>query len=61
MAGLERAVAAGEMELPDVEYAARLLNAAIAEAALLDLESDAPAHRARIESSLRSLIEGLGR
>ena len=58
---LDRAQRSGEIHVPDVELMARLLNAALAEAALLEFQARDVPDRSRIEASLRSLIEGLGR
>jgi hypothetical protein len=51
------AAEAGEIETPSIELSARLLNAALAEAALASLE-DVPSHsHALVEASIRHLIE----
>ncbi len=57
---LGAAVRADEVSVPDIGTTARLLNAALAEAALLQLEAGESADRSRVEESLRRLIEGLG-
>jgi AcrR family transcriptional regulator len=56
---LETAVAAGEILVPDIELMARLLNAVLAEAALIELRSAESGARDRVEASLRALIDGL--
>lgn len=61
MRGLERAAKAGEINLPDLELAARLVNAALAEAALVSLQKGRHPSRAKIEATIRRLIEGLMR
>ena len=57
--GLERAIAAGEIRVPSVELAARLVNAILAEAALAALHREPRTSRATQEASIRQLIEGL--
>jgi AcrR family transcriptional regulator len=58
---LDRAQRSGEIHVPDIELMARLLNAALAEAALLEFQANAVPDRSLIEANLRRLIEGLGR
>jgi len=55
--GLERAVAAGEVSVPSVELAARMLNAVLAEAALVSLQSGRKVRRGDIEATVRRLFE----
>ncbi len=57
--GLERAIAAGEVRVPSVQLAARLINAALAEAALAALHREPRTSRATQEAAIRQLIEGL--
>jgi AcrR family transcriptional regulator len=57
--GLERAAEAGEIALPDVELAARLINAVLAEAALISLQQRDGANRRQVDATIRILIEGL--
>ena len=59
--GLERAAKAGEVDLPDLELAARLVNAALAEAALVSLQKHPRPKRATIDATVRRLIHGLSR
>jgi AcrR family transcriptional regulator len=54
---LTRAIAAGELEVPSVPIAARLLNAALAEGALAALHDGLD--QAEIEASIRHWIRGL--
>ena len=56
---LERARDAGEIAVPSVPLAARLLNAALAEAALAALHAEPRTSRATREASIRQLIDGL--
>jgi len=58
--GLERAAQAGEIDLPDLELAAKLVNAALAEAALVSLQKRPRPTRATIDETMRRLIHGLG-
>ena len=57
--GLERAIAAGEVRVPSVRLAARLINAALAEAALAALHHEPRTPQAAQEAAIRQLIEGL--
>lgn len=57
--GLERAVAAGELDLPSVDLAARLINALLGEAALVSLEAKRGPGRTVLEETIRRFIEGL--
>jgi AcrR family transcriptional regulator len=57
MRGLTRAVAAGELSVPSLPLAARLLNAALAEAALSALHEGADA--TATEATIRQWIGGL--
>jgi len=57
--GLERAIAAGEVHVPSVRLAARLINAALAEAALAALHREPRTSQATQEAAIRQLIEGL--
>ena len=59
MGSLEQAVEAGEVDIPSVELAARLINALLAEAALAYLHSDPAISAAKQEASIRQFIEGL--
>lgn len=56
---LERAVEAGEVAVPSVELAARLINALLAEAALARLYDGAGISSQNQEASIRQFIEGL--
>lgn len=56
---LENACAAGELELPSVEIAALLINALLAEAALISLYRKPRASVSVQEASVRQFIEGL--
>ncbi len=58
-AGLERASAAGEIRVPSLPLAARLLNAVLAEAALASLHGEPRTSQATREAAIRQLIEGL--
>jgi len=55
---LERAVEAGQVEVPSLQLAARILNAALAEAALASRHGQRVS-RARVEASIRQLVAGL--
>ena len=57
--GLQRAMDVGELELPDVGIAARLINAALAEAALMSLGTKRGPSRAKVDATIRKLLEGL--
>ncbi len=59
--GLERAYRAGEIDVPDLELAARLINAALAEAALIGLSPGRRPSRAKVDATIRKLIDGLTR
>lgn len=59
--GLERAVAAGEVSVPSVELAARMLNAVLAEAALVSLQSGRRVRRGDIEATVRRLFEAFAK
>ena len=59
--GLERAEAAGEVEVESIELSARFLNALLAEAALAALYREPRLSRAALERSIRAAIEGLVR
>ena len=57
--GLERARLAGEIDVPDLEFAARIINAALGEAALVRAtQANAPS-RAKVDATLRKIILGL--
>ena len=56
---LRRAEARGELCLESVPVSARLLNALLAEAALVGLERPHRGHRREIERTVRAFIEGL--
>ncbi len=56
---LERACAAGEIEVPSVEVAALLINALLAEAALVSAYGKPRASSAVVEASIRKFVEGL--
>ena len=56
---LERAVAAGEIDVPSIPLAARFLNAALTEAALAGSHGGKEASPRAIEASIRHLIRGL--
>ncbi len=58
-AGLKAAAEAGEIEVPSIEIAARLLNAVLAEAALVALHSGRRVSQAELEASIRHLIVGM--
>lgn len=58
--GLERAIEAGEVQVPSVEFAARLINAVMAEAALAALHREPAISAAKLEGTIRQLIEALG-
>ncbi len=58
-AGLERAVSAGELNLPSIDLAARLINALLGEAALVSLKGRRGPSRKVVEETVRRLIEGL--
>ena len=57
--GLEAAVAAGEIRVPDIDLMARLLNGVVAEAALIELRAVDSTTRERVERNLRALVDGL--
>ncbi len=57
--GLAAAAAAGEIEVPSIELAARFLNAALAEAALVTLHSDKRTSQLELETSIRRVIAGM--
>ena len=57
--GLERANAAGEIEVPSLEVTALLLNALLAEAALISAHGKPRASLAVLEASIRKFVEGL--
>ncbi len=59
MRGLERARLAGEIDVPDLEFSARLINAALGEAALVRATQSRPPSRAKVEETLRKMILGL--
>jgi hypothetical protein len=59
--GLERASRAGEIDVPDLELAARLINAALAEAALIGLSPGRRPSRAKVDATIQKLIDGLTR
>ncbi len=57
--GLQRAARAGELQVPSIDLAARLLNAALAEAALAALH-DEPATSVEVqEAAIAQLINGM--
>ena len=56
---LERACAAGEIEVPSVEATALLLNALLAEAALVSAYGKPRVSIAVLEASIRQFVEGL--
>lgn len=56
---LERAVAAGELEVHSIPFTARLLNAIVAEAALSSLHDKPRITRATQQATIRQFIEGL--
>lgn len=56
---VERAVRAGEVEVPSVELAARLINAVLAEAALTRLHGKPSVSVGEQEAAVRQFIEGL--
>lgn len=58
---LERAVAAGEVQVPSIELTARLVNAVLAEAALAALHREPATSAAKQEAAIRQFIEGLRR
>ncbi|MEM7279375.1 MAG: TetR/AcrR family transcriptional regulator, partial [Pseudomonadota bacterium] len=58
---VERACSAGEMDVPSVEVAAMLINALLAEAALISLYRKPKVPLAVQEESVRRFIEGLGK
>ena len=57
--GLERAVNAKELQVPSVPLAARLINALLAESALVALYEDPPTSSSKQEAAIRQFIEGL--
>ena len=59
--GLERAQLAGEIDVQDIEFTARLINAALGEAALVRATERRPPSQAKVEATIRKLIEGLTR
>ncbi len=56
---LERARAAGEIEVPSVEVTALLINALLAEAALVSAYGKPRVSIAALEASIRQFVEGL--
>lgn len=56
---LDRAIATGEVQVPSVELAARIINAMLAEAALAVLHGDPATSIAKQEAAIRQFIEGL--
>lgn len=56
---LERAVKAKEIQVPSVALAARLINALLAETALVALYEEPPTSFAKQEAAIRQFIEGL--
>lgn len=59
--GLERASRAGEIDVPDLELATRLINAALAEAALIGLSPGRRPSRAKVDATIQKLVDGLTR
>jgi AcrR family transcriptional regulator len=57
--GLKAAEDAGEINVPSIALAARFLNAALAEAALVSLHDQRSASSAKLEKSIRHLIGGM--
>jgi AcrR family transcriptional regulator len=57
--GLSAAADAGEIEVPSVDLAARFLNAALAEAALVTLHGERRVTQAELETSIRRVIAGM--
>ncbi len=57
--GLERAVKAGEAQVPSIDLAARLLNALMAEAALAELHGEPAVPAPKQEATIRQFIGGL--
>ncbi len=56
---LQRACASGEIEVPSVEVAAHLINALLAEAALMSAYGKPRVSIAELEASIRQFVEGL--
>ena len=56
---LEKAVAANEVTVPSIDLAARLLNALLAEAALIDFHGKTKTATSEQETLIRQFIEGL--
>jgi len=59
IAGLERAQHAGEIDVEDIQFSARLINAALGEAALVRATERRPPSQAKVDAMIRKLIEGL--
>jgi len=57
--GLIAAAEAGEIEVPSIDLAARFLNAALAEAALVSLHGERRVTHAELETSIRRVIDGM--
>lgn len=58
-AGLKLAVEAGDITVPSIELTARLINAALAEAALAALHNAPRVSRKTQEATIRQLIQGM--
>lgn len=56
---LDHAIATGEVQVPSVELAARIINAMLAEAALAVLHGDPATSVAKQEAAIRQFLEGL--
>jgi len=56
---LDRAIATGEVQVPSVELAARIINAMLAEAALAVLHGDPATSATNQEASIRQFLVGL--
>ena len=56
---LDHAIATGEVQVPSVELAARIINAMLAEAALAVLYGDPATSIAKQEAAIRQFLEGL--
>jgi AcrR family transcriptional regulator len=57
--GLTAAAEAGEIDVPSIDLAARFLNAALAEAALVALHGERRITHAELETSIRRVIAGM--